>query len=302
VRNKGETFLSYSNDHGISLNAALVAASDDAWESVAVGRDSFENIDVVAYAAVLQETLEHEIAHVKNHQTRIGNICGTLSNAPKGSPLKGETGSYVQHAIRDGFFKSENPKVILRIEAKRTTVLHPNPYRPFPVVRLDALDLEMPGDIKASSPTPNHELTIEQIKAHMAYPPEAPAFVRINDDDSDDVGGKPHARDGKRKDKDGEGSDSEGKKKPRRGSSRGSGGSKGSGDSSEGSFTVAPRGTVASFHHGATSDPVQLPFVPYKWLESRKIQNVKEWMSSKEKEFEEENARLEIQNNVDDLW
>ena len=59
---------------------------------------------------------------------------------------------------------------------------------------------------------------------------------------------------------------------------------------------------MASFHHGAISDPVQLPFVPYKWLESRKIQNVKEWMSSKEKEFEEENARLEIQNNVDDLW
>ena len=99
----GDQVHDYAQAHagGISFNKTLVMASQTYYAGRGFGSvdDALNDLEGLSYSAVFQETLEHELAHLKNHNEKMADP-GILQITQPDSPLYRESGYSVQRKIR----------------------------------------------------------------------------------------------------------------------------------------------------------------------------------------------------------
>jgi hypothetical protein len=145
-------------DGNILFNSTIVHASTRYFN--ARQEQVISDLTLESYQAVLEDSFEHELARMKMHQDRLQNGDQLTPESP---PILGESGYAVQQQIR---MASDTRNQVL-LEAPRETwerdYLPPlNLYlHPFGQGSLDLL----PQNVVTPSP-----VTLEQLRAHMAYP------------------------------------------------------------------------------------------------------------------------------------
>lgn len=87
----------YADSQGIGFNLQLVRASTLYCQQHPSLEEALNTFNGMSYSAVLQESLEHELGHLKNH-AELMNGCWT--NKPEGPPLHAEAGFMVNERIR----------------------------------------------------------------------------------------------------------------------------------------------------------------------------------------------------------
>jgi hypothetical protein len=164
-------------DGNILFNSTIVNASTRYFN----GKERVRSdLTLESYQAVLEESFEHELAHMKMHQDRLQDG-DQLQLTPASPPTFGESGYAVQQQIR--MASDTRNQVVL--EAPRETwerdYLPPlNLYlHPFGQGELDRLPQN------GVTPSP---VTLEQLRAHMAYPiATGPGVSRARSESTDSL-------------------------------------------------------------------------------------------------------------------
>ena len=81
----------YTNSAGVFLNAELVSASDGLYGGFENMENYLSDLNGLTYVSILEETIEHELGHLKNHQRLMDNPTFSQTTLAE-SPLKGESG------------------------------------------------------------------------------------------------------------------------------------------------------------------------------------------------------------------
>ena len=119
-RNFRRDSYAFTDESGITFNLNLVMASQDFYTDEELDFDSvdaaLQHLDGLSYSAVFQETMEHELAHLKNHCQKM-NDPDVMIPTQEGSPLYGESGFSVQRAIRHDHTNNRTEARILEVSS-----------------------------------------------------------------------------------------------------------------------------------------------------------------------------------------
>lgn len=145
---------------GITFNRELVMASTAYFNGAAV-----DDLTTNSYVAVFEETIEHELAHLKMHQEeKLGGSFAPGVSTPDGRPYLSESGYAVQRNIRARAAAAEEPASILEVsEASINQGFAP----PLGLYRIP---LSHFNDEDTDITFTENPLSEEEIDAHMKYP------------------------------------------------------------------------------------------------------------------------------------
>jgi len=192
----GNSDYALTDADGITFNSNLVRASQAFYEESGFNSvdDALDTLGGLSYSAVFQETMEHELAHVKNHHEKMGDGGVTLITQPD-SPLYAESGFAVQRKIRNDHSDAPEARILeVPIECIRR-----NWRAPVGLVHgvFDIVD----GKINVEQQ--GNPVTMDELRQHMKY-------AAIQKEQEDTTGSVDGVAGTLKRDRDGEDADSTG--------------------------------------------------------------------------------------------
>lgn len=152
-----------TTEAGIFINETLAQAS-----TAYIQGNQQSELETASYLALLEETIEHELAHLKYHQERVDDP-QIVSNTPPDPPYNGECGFAVCLKIRERSATQDLKTLEVSEACLERNYAPPLELSLFSLAETLDVDLDI-GDEDDEDDDGESSLTLDEIRAHMEYP------------------------------------------------------------------------------------------------------------------------------------